>query len=155
MNKESVLQLGIILLGLIGGVSFSKRAGMLHQQMEQEHIRTSTIMNHGILDVSQDSIIPEIKNLRVTEDKMNGWNILIDTKEFKFTPENVNQKHVPGEGHAHLYINGKKFARLYSPAFHIPNITEGIQEIKVTLNANGHETLAIDDEPIQKIRVMD
>ena len=32
-----------------------------------------------------------------------------------------------GHGHAHLYINGEKVARLYSPYFYIAELEEGDQ----------------------------
>lgn len=150
MKRSSIFQLFIITLGLIAGGYFSNRAFSLHQQSEHA-VPMIHNMDHGNLDVSQDAIIPEIVKLEITKDKMSGWNLLIHTKNFRFTPENVNQKNKAGEGHAHLYINGEKFARIYSPSFHIPKLIGTDHEIRITLNANGHETLAVGNVPIEKV----
>lgn len=148
---SSFFQLLIIAIGLLFGAYFSNKAFLLHQQSEHEIPIIHTTMDHGNMDVSRDSIIPEIVKLEITKDKMSGWNLLIRTKNFRFTPENVNQENKVGEGHAHLYINGQKYARVYSPSFHLPELIGTDHEIKVTLNANGHETLSIVDAPIEKV----
>lgn len=75
------------------------------------------------------------------------YNLQIVTTGFRFAPEAVNSPHVAGEGHAHLYADGVKLARLYGPWFHF-TAPAGTQDIRVTLNANSHETLAIGDAPI-------
>ena len=50
--------------------------------------------------------------------------------------------HVAGEGHAHVYVDGEKIARLYGPWLHIPSLSPGAV-VEVTLNANDHRPLAI------------
>jgi len=155
MKKGQILQVGIILVGLYIGAHFSKRNFALHEKEEHGFAAIHKSMDHGLLDVSQDSIVPKIEDLVLTKDAMSGWNLVIQTSNFRFTPENVNQAHRAGEGHAHLYINGQKFARVYSPFFHLPDLAGDQNELKVTLNANGHENLAIEDTPIEKTVVFD
>lgn len=155
MKKGQILQLGIILVGLFLGVHFSKRNIALHEKEAHGFSTIHKSMDHGLLDVSQDSIVPQIDELVVTKDAMSGWNLFIKTSNFRFTPQNVNQAHQVGEGHAHLYINGQKFARIYSPFFHLPDLAGDQNELKVTLNANGHENLAIKEIPIEKVVVVD
>ena len=155
MKKSQILQLGIILVGLFIGVHFSKRNIALHEKEAHGYSAIHKSMDHGLLDVSQDSIVPQIEDLVLTKDPMSGWNLFIQTSNFRFTPENVNQAHQVGEGHAHLYINGQKFARIYGPFFHLPDLAGDQNEIKVTLNAKGHENLAIKETPIEKSVVVD
>lgn len=150
MLKGNYLQLLVITIGLILGIFLSKRSIKLHEQAENAGIVKENNMDHGLLDVSGELYIPEIEDLIVTKDIMSGWNMIIKTKNFKFTPENVNEKYQPGEGHAHLYINGKKFARVYSPYFHIPELITKSNEVRITLNANGHQTLSLHESPIEK-----
>jgi hypothetical protein len=50
---------------------------------------------------------------------------------------------VAGEGHAHLYIDGKKITRLYGEWYFIPSLKPGTHTIRVTLNANTHEDYAV------------
>ena len=45
-----------------------------------------------------------------------------------------------GEGHAHLYIDGEKIARIYGPWYHVGKILPGAHTIVATLNANNHDT---------------
>ena len=105
-----------------------------HQEkMEDNH-------NHKTLDISANAAIPTIK-IEVSPDKMKGWNLEIKTTNFAFNPENVNKDSNPNEGHAHLYINGKKVTRIYGDWYYIPDLPKGENEIKVTLNTNLHEEL--------------
>jgi len=151
MKKEHVVQLLIITGGLLFGVYFSKKNFAIHQQTSHGNPTLHSSMDHGLLDISKDSLNPSIEKITFSKDKMSGWNFQIHTAQFKFTPKNVNRPHRPGEGHAHLYINGKKYTRLYGHHFHLPELAGQNNEIKVTLNANGHEQFAIKDQPIEKI----
>ena len=122
MKKNQILQLGIIGIGLCIGIYFSKRNFALHQKEEHGFSIVHKNMDHGLLDVSQDSIIPAIVALELTKDPMSGWNLFIKTTNFNFSPEKVNQPHQSGTGHAHLYLNDKKYARVYSSYFHLPDL---------------------------------
>ena len=87
--------------------------------------------------------------LMVTEDKKSGYNIMIRTENFTFTPENVNGENVAGEGHAHIYVGNEKIARVYSNNFHYDGSFEGTKEFRVTLNANDHSEYALNGEVIE------
>ena len=149
VNK--VIQLIVIVVGIPIGMFLSNRSQLMHEALEHPLAVQHTNMEHGLIDVSQESPIPQITDLIVHQDKMSGLNIRIETAHFIFTPENVNGPHRAGQGHAHLYINGEKFARLYGPNFHLPKIAAPIEDIRVTLNANGHETMAIHEQVIDRI----
>lgn len=149
--KKSTWQTGfqclIILLGISIGIYFSQQANQLHSE-EHQGLMSHSSMNHGYLDISNDSIIPTLENLTMTKDPMTGWNIHFDTKNFQFTPENASSKHITGQGHAHLMINGKKVARIYAHWFHIPQLADEIKEIEITLNANSHAIMSVHQQPI-------
>jgi hypothetical protein len=98
-----------------------------------------------------DLPIPEIR-FDMVEDELGGLNINISTTNFVFTPENVDGEHVPGEGHAHLYIDGSKVARVYGKWFYIPPLDPGTYTIRMTLNANTHETYITGGGSIEAIR---
>jgi hypothetical protein len=82
------------------------------------------------------------KNTRVrivvTPDEMKGYNLFVTTKNFTWTPKQVNGKHQKGKGHAHLYVDGEKVTRLYGPAFYLGELTPGAHTVRVTLNGNDH-----------------
>jgi hypothetical protein len=77
-------------------------------------------------------------SLKVTPDAMKGHNLILRTRNFRFAPQHASGKHVTGEGHAHLYVDGVKTTRLYGPAFYLGDLKPGRHTIRVTLNANDH-----------------
>ena len=122
-----------ILLGaLLGLVTAARVAGA-----GEDHAH-----HHGLLEVGGPGPAPAVA-LTATPDPMGGWNVHVRTQHFRFAPERVNQAHRPGEGHAHLYVDGQKVARLYAPWYHLGALPAGKHRLSVTLNANSHEELAV------------
>ena len=89
--------------------------------------------------------------LSVKKDAMSGWNVQVMAKNFRFAPENASGAHKSGEGHAHLYVNGKKIARMYGPWFHIGKLPAGSAKIRVTLNTNDHRDLMVGEKLVEAI----
>ena len=56
--------------------------------------------------------------------------------------------HVPGEGHAHVYLNGLKLQRLYGADFATGTLLPGNYNLTVTLNGNDHRPYIANGEPI-------
>lgn len=110
--------------------------------------------NHKQLEIPVGQPIPEV-DLIVTKDSMKGWNLEIKTSNFKLAPENVNQGPSFSEGHAHLFINGKKVTRLYSNWYYLDNLEPGTNEITVTLNANNHDDLVHNGKMISDIEIIE
>ena len=81
-------------------------------------------------------------SLQMIADSVSGYNLRIVTEGFRFAPESAGAAHVPGEGHAHLYVNGVK-TRVYSEWFHLDGLAPGTHEVRVTLNANDHSPYAV------------
>jgi len=104
-------------------------------------------MPHGTMDVGDVAAPPTVR-LSVHKDPKAGWNLQVQVEDFRFAPEHASAAHVPGEGHAHLFIDGKKVTRLYGEWYHIPALAPGTHKITVTLNANSHEDLTIKGKPI-------
>ncbi|MGH1542027.1 MAG: hypothetical protein ACRBHB_16490 [Arenicella sp.] len=100
--------------------------------------------DHGTLDIESfdgQNQIPAL-TLDVQADSMSGWNLQIKTEHFSFTPEQVGEDATAGEGHAHLFVDNYKIARLYGNWYHLKKLTPGKHEVRVTLNANDHSTWA-------------
>ena len=91
-------------------------------------------------------------DIKITKDISSGYNLQLITKNFKFTPEKIGTANVMSEGHAHIYINGKK-TRLYSEWYHIDDekLTQPINQIRVTLNANDHSEYTVNSRPVEAI----
>ena len=96
-----------------------------------------------------ESEIPVIFAIAAEVEDGGGVNVRIGTRRWNWAPQNVNAAHVPGEGHAHIYVNGEKLNRVYGPYYHIPGLSPGDHEIRVTLNANSHNALTLNGEPIE------
>lgn len=124
----------LITLGLCFGVYQAANAGHGEYTLK-------TSQKHPTREVENETKIPQIEWLKIVKDQKKGWNLSIHVSRFKFTPNHVNQKHKTGEGHAHLYVNGIKIARMYSPYYHISNLPLIDNEISVVLNSNAHEIL--------------
>lgn len=105
---------------------------------------------HEQLEISEDSKTPKVE-IEVTADSESGYNLVLSTQNYDFTPLKVNEDPVQNEGHAHLYVNNTKIARLYTEFFHIPAsvMNTGVNTVRVTLNANDHSEWAKDGETIQ------
>lgn len=95
---------------------------------------------HSKLEIPAGQPVPAIA-LEVLPDRTGGWALHTKLTNFKFAPETVDQNSLATEGHAHLYINGKKVTRLYSSWYYLGKLPAGPQRITVTLNTNRHEDL--------------
>ena len=79
-----------------------------------------------------------------------GLNVHVMTEGWTWTPENVNDEHVPGEGHAHIYVDGVK-SYVYGPYYHVPGLEPGSHHIRVTLNANAHDEMHANGFPVEAV----
>ena len=141
MKKNTILNAILLVLGLTVGFTFGEFRK--HPEVEpMEHNEVKEVSHeehmHDMLEVESKKI-PKV-TLEAEKDLKDGFNIKLTTENFTFTPEKVNSDPVQNEGHAHVFINGVKVARVYSKYFHIPGdkFTPGENTISVTLNANNH-----------------
>jgi hypothetical protein len=109
--------------------------------------------SHQKLEIPAGQPIPSVK-LIVRPDAMKGWNLEVQVTNFRFAPGRVNTSSNPAEGHAHLFIDGKKITRLYGPWYYLPDLEPGQHEIKVSLNTNTHETLVSKGQPIEATAIV-
>ncbi|WP_444918956.1 hypothetical protein ACJJIQ_23690 [Microbulbifer sp. ANSA003] len=98
---------------------------------------------HPVVEIPLHNAAPRIE-LDISRDKMSGYNLHIDYDRFELeSPRHANDASKQYlEGHAHLYINGKKIQRIYGPDLHLPDklFKSGFNQITVTLNAHDHST---------------
>ncbi len=90
---------------------------------------------------------PEV-TLDLSHDPMTGYNLHIRTRNFTFAPQSAGMEDVAGEGHAHVYVNGTKIARLYGDWMHIDHLPEGEVTVEVALTTNDHHPLVVAGQPI-------
>lgn len=84
-------------------------------------------------------------------DPVGGANLIVTPQGFRFAPEKVNAPNVAGEGHPHLYVNGVRLGRVYSPYLHLGMLAPGMNEVRVTLNTNMHQEYAHGGETIEAV----
>jgi nitrous oxide reductase accessory protein NosL len=114
----------------------TKPPALPHDHNQHQH------SDADLLNINPEAKKPEIV-LSVTADAVAGWNIHIAVSNFSFTPEKVNQAmSEQPEGHAHIYVDGYKIARLYSQWYHLKPLTPGPHTIRVGLNSNDHSNLS-------------
>jgi hypothetical protein len=82
--------------------------------------------------------------LTVTPDPVSGFNVYADVEHLVWAPAKAGLDHVDGEGHAHVYVDGEKVARIYGEWYHLTGLTPGTHEVTVSLNANTHAPYAVD-----------
>jgi hypothetical protein len=116
--------------------------------------RAQTHEQEQVINIPEGQPIPEL-DLVVHEDEVKGWNLELKVANFQFAPEKINQNSDPSEGHAHLYINGKKVTRIYSNWYYLPELESGRNEIRVELNANGHESLIYQGQRVEDTEIIE
>ena len=104
---------------------------------------------HPLIEVDETEPTPSMR-IHMAADSMDGFNIFLETENFRFTPQSVDTLPVSNEGHAHLYVNGVKVARMYSPWHHLSTklLREGINRLEVEFSTNDHSVWSIAGVPI-------
>ncbi|KOU22190.1 hypothetical protein ADK52_22000 [Streptomyces sp. WM6372] len=93
---------------------------------------------------------PQVQ-LAARPDSEDGWNLQLTVKNFRFTPDSTGGAALPGAGHAHLELDGRKLARLYGPWFHLPaaQVPEGAHTLTVRLYADDHTAWAVAGKAVE------
>ncbi|GBD34254.1 hypothetical protein HRbin34_00583 [bacterium HR34] len=167
MLPIKVLSFVLLIVGLVAGylIGYSTTSQKVFQQtnnanveklaqeMMADHKHTHNVGHehmhmHEPFEVSEEQA-PSV-DLVVFKDAKDGWNLYLDTKNFKFTPGNVNKENIIGEGHAHLYIDGDKIGRIYSNWYHLPAswLEKGEHKIKIDLTTNDHKTYSVNGKEV-------
>ncbi|WP_084783126.1 hypothetical protein [Bacillus dakarensis] len=129
-------------------IIFSFVTVMLYLHNQSSHITgTNHLTAHAQpYEVPDTYPIPTI-NGSVIQDQSGSWLLKIKTENFQFTPEKIGSTDIKyNEGHAHLFINGKKVNRIYGQYYNLDYLKPGTYEVKVTLNTNDHRFLSINGE---------
>ncbi|MEI2583436.1 hypothetical protein [Scytonema sp. PRP1] len=87
--------------------------------------------HHKTMEIAPGQPVPLV-NLVVHPDAKKGWNLEVKVTNFSFALLSVNTAAKPGEGHAHLYVNGQKIARLYGNWYYLEYLPPGKNRITVS-----------------------
>ncbi len=113
-------------------------------------------MKHSVKMIPAGYKNPPGVKIRLEKDAhaKGALNLFLDLENFRFAPEEVNKTSKINEGHAHLYLNGKKLTRLYGISYFIDKLPKGNLEIRVTLSTNMHEDLSYEGKFVQDVVVL-
>ena len=104
------------------------------------------------------SAAPSAK-LIVTKDPTGGFNVQVQTSRFTWRPDMASMKHVEGEGHAHVYLDGQKIMRIYNNWFHLNTFQfatkPGEQLVSIELVGNDHAPYTTEGMPIGAEQLID
>lgn len=135
---KKLLTLCIVMTLLLQGCKEAEKESAAKAQGTANTAHDHSKHQHGQIEANNYSpTIPSV-SFTVTPDAMSGWNVHIKTENFSFAPEKVNQDATANEGHAHIYVDGYKIARLYGAWYHLKKLTPGEHTVTVSLNANDH-----------------
>ncbi len=110
--------------------------------------KESGLHSHETLAVDDWPVKPTIVTA-IKKDPVGGWNLNLKTTNFIYNAAAAGLNNKKGEGHAHVYINGIKHARIYGDWFHISALPRGHNVILVTLNANDHSALSLNGSTVE------
>ncbi|MFZ3469310.1 hypothetical protein ACODT3_30505 [Streptomyces sp. 4.24] len=138
--------------GCGGRATTHHKPGTTHEQASGEAGALLTAddgAGHRLREVPAEGA-PEVQ-LTARPDTEDGWNLQLAVKNFHFTPDSTGGGALPGAGHAHLELDGRKLARLYGPWFHLPaaQVPEGAHTLTVRLYADDHTAWAVAGKPVE------
>ena len=148
MSKGGTLAILTIGLVLGAGVGFTAAKGLGGASDGHDHRQHKGHSHAEPLMLPEGSPLPSVDAV-LSKDAASGWNLRLATSNFRFSPERASQAHVEGEGHAHVYVNGEKLARLYGNWMHIGALPKGQVTLKVTLTTNDHRAIVADGNPVE------
>ena len=97
--------------------------------------------------------------LDVQKDPTGGFNVQVVTSNFVWRPEMASMQHVSGEGHAHVYLDGRKIMRIYNEWFHLNtyqfSTRAGEQLLSIEFVGNDHAPYTIRGLPVGAEQVVD
>jgi uncharacterized membrane protein YphA (DoxX/SURF4 family) len=138
-----------VVLFVVLAIPYQRMSQEVHAQAMERRAQGA----HARYDVPATAPRPVVM-VHPSQDATGGWNLHIMTENFRFAPMQSSQEDVNGEGHAHLYVNNSKVARIYGEWFHV-NLPKGNHRIKVTLNTNGHKDYYFGGEQVMHELVLE
>ena len=111
----------------------------------------------SVHEITQD-VAPQA-SLEIQKDPTGGFNVHVKTTNFTWRPEMASMKHVQGEGHAHVFLDGRKIMRIYNEWFHLNTFQfatrSGEQLLSVEFVGNDHAPYTIQGSPVGDTQIID
>ncbi len=137
--------------GMLNGVSLRVTKIAAHGHGEE----AMSAMDHGdMAHETMESEVPISVSIMTEVDDSGGVDVQVMTEGWLWTPDNVDGEHVPGEGHAHIYVDDIKIDRVYGPSYYLEGLESGERQVRVSLNANSHEELTYGGESVAAVAMV-
>ncbi|MFI5668950.1 hypothetical protein [Streptomyces sp. NPDC051704] len=148
----ALLLVGGAATGCGGRATTHHKPGTSHEQATGSVgtlLDAQDVTGHRLREVQAEGA-PQVQ-LAARPDSEDGWNLQLTVKNFRFTPDSTGGAALPGAGHAHLELDGRKLARLYGPWFHLPaaQVPEGAHTLTVRLYADDHTAWAVAGKAVE------
>lgn len=75
--------------------------------------------------------------------KGDALHLTLAVQQFNFSLENMGKENKHGEGHVHLYVDGKKVAKIFEPHYVYTGLTKGKHQVMLELAQNNHESYGV------------
>ena len=152
MKTETIVTIVItLLIGMAIGSVINISTNFETKKSEEE--KESPIPHVHTSKVEASLPYPTI-DLIIHEDSKNGYNLELKTTNFIFAPENIGKDNIKNQGHAYLYINGKKHTRIYSNWYYLGVLEPEIYNIEVSLNTNNHSSYTANNKLIKETEIL-
>ncbi len=141
--KHIILPILTLIIGLVVGRTYLSTpphlAPTTAHTMEKSHASPATTHTHTERAIDPSLPVPSL-TAKLHPDTMGGYGLQIAVTNFTITPEQAGQASKSNEGHMHVYVNGKKVARMYGEWLYLSAdlFTQESNQVDVTLNANDH-----------------
>ena len=111
----------------------------------------------SIHEVSKDAA--PTASLEIKKDPTGGFNVHVVTTNFIWRPDMASMKYVPGEGHAHVFLDGRKIMRIYNEWFHLNTYQfatkAGEQLLSIEFVGNDHAPYTVQGAPVGDTQIVD
>ncbi|MES4890845.1 hypothetical protein [Streptomyces sp. NPDC096012] len=93
---------------------------------------------------------PEV-GVEVTPDSGGGWDVRLAFHRFRCSAPGARPAAAPGRGLAHLFVDGRRVARLRAPEYHLPGrlVPRGTHHVTARLYADDGTVWAVHGRPVQ------
>lgn len=131
------------------GMQHEPGSGRTHERHAVTETRTEHVHDKQMNMPAATAQAPTLA-LMLKDGDAGGFVLMLDTTRFRFAKEHADGPHVTGEGHAHLYVDGKKIGRVYAPRYELKPLAAGVHEIEVGLYSNNHMAYSVGGNPVSQ-----